>query len=290
VAAKPSAAIRQFAPAKLNLYLHVVGRRPDGYHALDSLAVFLGVGDEVAARPADELALTVTGPFAAALPSGPENLVLRAARALAQAAGVPARAALTLTKNLPVAAGLGGGSADAAAALAALERLWRTGMTDAALDRLALGLGADVPLCRRRRPQQVAGIGEVLSDAPALPPFHVVLANPGTPLSTAAVFAALAPAFSQAAPLQRPPADARDLAALLAARRNDLEPPARRLVPALDDALAALAASADCLLARMSGSGATCFGIFATRPAAEAAAKAVANQYPAWWVAAAACL
>jgi 4-diphosphocytidyl-2-C-methyl-D-erythritol kinase len=289
VAVTPNGAIRQFAPAKLNLYLHVVARRPDGYHALDSLAVFLDIGDEIAVRPATKLALAVKGPFAAQTPAGPDNLALRAARALAAAAGVPAAAAITLTKNLPVAAGLGGGSADAAAALAALDRLWKTGIPEAALDRLALGLGADVPLCRRRRPQQIAGIGEVLSDAPALPPFHVVLVNPGTPLATAAVFAALEPRFSAAAPFERPPADVRDLARMLAARRNDLAVPARRLAPVLDEVLAALAARPDCLLARLSGSGATCFGIFAAQSAAKAAAKAIASQHPAWWVAAAAC-
>lgn len=283
---------RRFAPAKVNLYLHVLGRRPDGYHRLDSLVVFADVGDEVVAAPAEDLTLAVEGPFAAALPAGADNLVLRAARALAQAAGVPARARLTLVKNLPVASGVGGGSADAAAALAALAELWGLRLDDAELDRVALGLGADVPMCRRSKPLLVGGIGDELVSAPALPAFALVLVNPGVPLATAAVFAAFDAGSAGgrgavARPLRQAPANAAALAAELKRRANDLEGPARFLAPAVDAALAALASAPGCLLARMSGSGATCFGLFADRPAAERAASAIGRAQPGWWVVAA---
>lgn len=283
---------RRFAPAKVNLYLHVLGRRPDGYHRLDSLVVFADVGDEVVAAPAEDLTLAVEGPFAAALPAGADNLVLRAAWALAEAAGVPARARLTLVKNLPVAAGIGGGSADAAAALAALTGLWGLRLDDAALDRVALGLGADVPMCRRSRPLRVGGIGDELDDAPALPAFALVLVNPGVPLATAAVFAAFdaGPAGGRAPvarPLSNAPANAAALAAELKRRANDLEGPARFLAPGVDAALAALAAAPACLLARMSGAGATCFGLFADAGAAKHAAAVIGREHPDWWVVAA---
>ena len=287
--------VRRFAPAKVNLYLHVLGRRPDGYHRLDSLVVFADVGDEVVAAPAPDgepdLTLTVEGPFAGALAGGADNLVLRAARALAEAAGVAARARLTLVKNLPVAAGVGGGSADAAAALSALAGLWGLRLDDAALDRVALGLGADVPMCRRSRPLLVGGTGDELDEAPALPALALVLVNPGVPLATAAVFAAFdagaAGGHAVARPLSNAPVNAAALAAELKRRANDLEGPARFLAPAVDAALAALAAAPGCLLARMSGSGATCFGLFADAGAARHAAAAIGRAQPAWWVVAA---
>ena len=180
------------APAKINLYLHVTGRRADGYHELDSLVVFADLGDTVTVAPDHGLRLTIDGPFASALPAGGDNLVLRAARALADAAGVEAKAAIGLTKRLPVAAGLGGGSADAAAALGALAALWGIEAGSEMLEDFARGLGADVPACLGGRPAFVGGIGEALSPAPPLPPAWVVLANCGRALSTAAVFAAYA--------------------------------------------------------------------------------------------------
>ena len=273
------------APAKLNLYLHVTGRRPDGYHLLDSLFVFADLGDRVAAAPADDLSLTVTGPFAAGLAAEGDNLVLRAARALAAAAGIEPRAALTLEKNLPVAAGLGGGSADAAAALRALSALWGL---DLPLDEIALKLGADVPACLHGRPCLVSGIGERLQPAPALGgPLHVVLVNPGLPLETRSVFAARSGDFSAADPLDRACANAFDLALALKPRRNDLEPAARFLVPEIDDVLAALSDRNGCLLTRLSGSGPTCFGLFADARAAELAVRRLQMGETGWWVAAA---
>ena len=269
------------APAKINLTLHVTGRRPDGYHLLDSLVVFAGVGDRVAAAPGQGLSLSVTGPMAAGVPAGPENLILRAAALFGDAPG----ARLTLEKHLPVASGIGGGSADAAAALRALSRLW-----DRPLPGLAAltALGADVPVCLRGRPARMSGIGEVLGDPPPLPRGWLVLVNPGIAVSTGAVFAGLGGAFG--APMPDLPAgfaDAPALAAWLAAQRNDLEAPARVLAPEIGAVLDALAAEPGVLLARMSGSGATCFGLTGDAATAEATAKRIRAAHPGWWVAAA---
>lgn len=267
------------APAKINLFLHVIGRRADGYHLLDSLAVFAGVADTLRADAAGPLGLRLAGPFAAALTPEADNLVLRAARALADAAGVRPDVRLTLTKNLPVASGIGGGSADAAAALRLLARLWGIGSAD--LPALSRRLGADVPVCLVARPARMGGTGEVLAPAPVLPSCGLVLLNPGVPVATADVFRARAGDFSPAAKLPAGWPDAAAMAVDLADLRNDLEPPAVALCPPIGAALAELRAVPGCLLARMSGSGATCFGLFATAPEAEAAAGTLAR--PGWW-------
>jgi len=264
-----------FAPAKVNLFLHVTGRRPDGYHLLDSLAVFPAVGDHVTAAAAESLTLSIDGPFGAGLPVGDDNLVLRAARRLAPGHN----AALTLSKNLPVASGIGGGSADAAAALRCLARLWGV---EANLDDIALGLGADVPVCLSAKPMRMQGVGEVLSPAPKLPDVGMVLVNPGVPVATPAVFRARAGGFSPQAALPAAWPDATAMARDLAALTNDLQAPAISIAPVIGEVLAAISALPDCLLARMSGSGATCFGLFAT-PAAARAAAATLTQ-PGWWV------
>lgn len=266
---------REAAPAKLNLYLHVVGRRPDGYHLLDSLAVFADARDVVSAAAAPGLSLALIGRFGAALTAEPDNLVLRAARALAEACGVAADAALTLDKMLPVASGIGGGSADAAAALRALIRLWGVTPSDAALRRMALALGADVPVCLDRAPRRMGGIGEVLTPAPALPPFGLLLVNPGLAVATPAVFKARAGGFSAPAELPSGWADAAAMATDLARLTNDLEAPAIALCPPIATVLAAIRATPGCLLARMSGSGATCFGLYRDAAAARAAAAAL---------------
>jgi len=273
--------LRAFAPAKLNLYLHVTGRRPDGYHVLDSLVAFAGCGDVLRAEDAPALSLRVTGPLAAGLDTEADNLVLRAARALAAEAGTAPLAALTLEKHLPVASGIGGGSADAAAALRVLCALWRLKLDPAVLDRIALRLGADVPVCLHGRPARMGGIGEVLTPAPPLPPCAVLLVNPGVAVPTAAVFQARTGAFSVVPRLPDGWTDAAAMAADLAALRNDLEGPARALCPGIADVLSIIAAQPGCLLARMSGSGATCFGLFAETVAAEHAAGQVAR--PGWW-------
>jgi 4-diphosphocytidyl-2-C-methyl-D-erythritol kinase len=271
------------APAKVNLFLHVVGRRADGYHLLDSLAVFPAAGDVLRATAADDLTLGVEGPFAAGLAAEADNLVLRAGRALAALAGVAPRARLVLVKNLPVASGIGGGSADAAAALRLLGRLWGVAVPEADLVALALRLGADVPVCLAApRPARMGGVGEVLADAPALPPFGMVLVNPGVAVSTPAVFRARTGPFSAPAALPDLWPDAAALARSLAALANDLEPPAVALQPVIGDTLAALRATPGCLLARMSGSGATCFGLFTDTAAAATAAEGL--RRPEWWI------
>jgi 4-diphosphocytidyl-2-C-methyl-D-erythritol kinase len=265
-----------FAPAKVNLYLHVTGRRADGYHLLDSLAVFPAVGDVVTAAAGDAVSLAVAGPFGAVLADDPDNLVLRAARALRRGAG--AGAALRLEKNLPVASGIGGGSADAAAALRVLAEFWGV---DVALPEIAARLGADVPVCLGRRAAVMGGVGEVLGAAPGLPAFGLVLVNPGVAVATPAVFRARTGAFSAPAALPAGWDDAAAMAADLARLRNDLEAPAMAVAPVIGEVLAALRAVPWVLLARMSGSGATCFGICQTAAAAEAAAAALAR--PGWW-------
>jgi 4-diphosphocytidyl-2-C-methyl-D-erythritol kinase len=276
--------IRVAAPAKINLYLHVVGRRPDGYHLLDSLVVFADLGEMIEARPADRLSLAVDGPFADKVPAGEDNLVLRAGRALADLVGEKSGAAIRLAKKLPAASGIGGGSADAAATLRALLRLWDAHADEKALFALALRLGADVPACLFGRPAFMGGIGEELAPAPSLPKAFVVLANPGEAVSTPEVFRRRAGPFSQPARFSEAPGNAADLARRLEECANDLEAPARELCPAIGAVLAALRDRPGALIARMSGSGATCFGLFADEGPARAAAHAVARAHPAWWV------
>jgi 4-diphosphocytidyl-2-C-methyl-D-erythritol kinase len=272
--------VREFAPAKINLHLHVVGRRQDGYHLLDSLVVFAGIGDWLSVSPAPDLSLTLTGPFAAGLAAEPDNLVLRAARGLADLAGIRPTGAIRLEKNLPVASGIGGGSADAAAALRLLCRFWGVSPD---LTRLAQSLGADVPVCLLSRPALMSGIGEILAPAPPVPEAGVVLVNPGVAVSTPAVFRARTGGFSPPAAFPAAGwASARLLAQTLAGTHNDLEAAARCMAPEINDALAALANAPGCLIARMSGSGATCFGLFEDALAARHAADTVRRD--GWWV------
>lgn len=275
--------IAEFAAAKINLSLHVTGQRGDGYHLLDSLVVFADVGDRVTVAPAPDLGLTLAGPRAAGLLAEADNLVLRAARAF----GTDHGAAITLDKHLPVASGIGGGSADAAAALRALARLWDLPLPDAAA---VLRLGADVPVCLHGRPVRMQGVGDIITPLPALPAAWLVLVNPGVGVSTPAVFKALARKDNPPMPALPACPDLPVLARWLAAQRNDLEPPALALQPVIGQVQAALAAQPGCHLARMSGSGATCFGLFATNAEAEAAAAAIAAAAPEWWVQAGAML
>lgn len=273
------------ARAKVNLTLQVTGRRSDGYHELESLVVFAEVGDELRFAPAPAMRLTLEGPFAAALSAEPDNLVLRAAQALSRRGGVTAGADITLVKNLPVASGIGGGSADAAAALRGLARLWGVNLPDSELQALALTLGADVPVCLRGETVLMSGIGERLEPLAALPPLWLLLVNPGVAVSTAAVFRELGGTFSTVDEPRLPPSGPAGLVDWLRSHANDLEAPARRLAPAVDDVLSALDRSGDCLLARMSGSGATCFGLFESEARASAAAAGIARQHKDWWVA-----
>ena len=284
-------AVRAFAPAKVNLYLHVIGRRADGYHLLDSLIAFADIGDTITAAPADALALTVDGPEAAEIAGlGDDNLVFRAARLLKERGRIEAGAALHLEKRLPAAGGIGGGSSDAAAVLRALSYLWDRQLDNEALAALALELGADVPACLAARPVWVGGIGEELQPAPFLPAAGIVLANPRRPLLTADVFRRWAGPFSSAARFEPVPADAARLVAALNSRHNDLTEAAVALAPEIGAVLDRLVELPGALLARMSGSGATCFALFADRAAALAAGRALAAAEPGWWTAAGALL
>jgi len=275
------------AHAKLNLYLHVVGRRADGYHLLDSLVAFADIADRVAVEAAPALSLRIAGPFAAALQGFErDNLMWRAAETLARRLGRTPDAALRLEKNLPVASGIGGGSSDAAATLRALAALWQAPLDQQAFVELGLSLGADVPACLQARPCWLGGIGEAVEPAPALPQAGLILANPGIALPTPAVFKARHGPFSAAARFSEAPADARALAALLAERRNDLTTAAIAQAPAIARVLDSLAALPGALIARMSGSGATCFALFETDAAAATAARALGAAEPRWWVAA----
>ncbi|MFD1341998.1 4-(cytidine 5'-diphospho)-2-C-methyl-D-erythritol kinase [Litorisediminicola beolgyonensis] len=265
--------IRGVAPAKINLALHVTGQREDGYHLLDSLVVFADVGDVIAVRPGALLALDVAGPMSKGVPRGESNLIIRAARALDPEKG----AEITLHKRLPVEAGLGGGSSDAACALRLLSELWEVPIPDA-VDRI----GADVPVCLAQGAQRVRGIGEVLEAQTGLPELPAVLINPGVAVPTPDVFAGLErrdnPGLEEPLPLL---ADRDTLIDWLSRQRNDLEAPALRIAPVITDALEALSGAR---LARMSGSGATCFGLYDTPDAAEIAALNIARDNPGWWV------
>ncbi|MBJ7512582.1 4-(cytidine 5'-diphospho)-2-C-methyl-D-erythritol kinase [Brevundimonas sp.] len=281
------------APAKINLFLHVGPVDADGYHPLSSLIAFADVGDRVTVEPADRLSLSVSGPFGAGLAAEPDNLILRALRALGQATGAgepPLK--VTLDKRLPIAAGLGGGSSDAGAALKLARQALALDIDDAALEAVAGVIGADGPMCLRMRTAWAEGRGEVLTDEPRLPPLHAVLFNPGVPSPTGAVYRAYdaGPTRAAAHALARPapPADWSPAVVIdwLSGLRNDLQPPAETLTPAIADAVSAVAAAPGVALARMSGSGATVFGLCRSGEDAAAAAAALSAAHPAAWVAA----
>lgn len=285
--------VRIRAPAKINLTLHVTGQRTDGYHLLDSLVVFATVGDELHLQPASTLSLRTEGPEAADIPADMDNLVLKVARLFDDTP----RADFALTKSLPVASGIGGGSADAAAAYRGLMLL-RSGvrpgedMPASLLDpdrnpvasRL-IGLGADIPACLRSEAVRMRGIGEVLTPLPDLPPLAAILVNPRRPVSTPQIFKALARKDNAPMPTDLPTFSGPvELATWLRTQRNDLEAPAASLEPAISRVLSELASLDGCLLARMSGSGATCFGLFADMAGAEAGSRALRTVHPDWWV------
>ena len=274
---RPEKTASEHAPAKINLSLHVVGRRPDGLHLLDSLVAFAGIGDCLTFSPAPDIRLSLTGAFATHVPAD-ENLVVRAAEWLCSTRG----AAIALEKNLPVASGMGGGSADAAAALRGLSRIW--GLPLPAPED-ALRLGADVPVCIRCEPARMRGIGERIEALRCIPEMPAVLVNPGTPLSTSGVFGRM-PEFDPEGGIGAMPGRVLDLAEAigwLGGQRNDLEPAAREIVPEVAETCRALASSG-AGIARMTGSGATCFGVFASDAAAGAAADRIRRTRPDWWV------
>ncbi len=277
------------APAKVNLTLHVLGRRTDGWHELDSVVAFAGCCDWLAFEPAETLSLTIDGPTAAAAGPAESNLVLSAARALAERVPRLRLGRFHLRKILPVAAGLGGGSSDAAAALRALAAANGLAPGDESLFAAAEAVGADAPVCLCPSARRMAGRGERLGPALRLPPLPAVLANPSAAVATPAVFAALG--LAPGASLDAPPApqlesgcDAARALQALKAGRNDLQASAMRIAPAIGDALAALAQLDGVRLVRMSGSGATCFALFDDRHAAARAARALCAAHPGWWV------
>ncbi|MEI6986590.1 MAG: 4-(cytidine 5'-diphospho)-2-C-methyl-D-erythritol kinase [Rhodospirillaceae bacterium] len=281
--------VRVTAPAKVNMYLHVVGRRPDGFHELDSLVMFATVGDVLTVVDAPRRRVPVlglVGLFASDLSAEPpdSNLVIKAALGLAALLGRVPALDIVLTKMLPVASGIGGGSADAAACLRALCKLWRVSLSKEVLQALALKLGADVPVCLEGRAAYLGGIGGRLDPAPFLPECPALLVNPRVPVPTPAVFRARSGPFSRVARLKAPPRTVQAFAAELTARRNDLTAPAVALAPVIATVLAALDATAGCLLARLSGSGATCYALYPDDETAAAAAAALASGHHGWWI------
>ena len=285
----PSDPLAARAPAKVNLTLHVLGRRPDGYHALESLVAFAGTGDTLTLAPGETLDLTVAGPTGPSAGPVESNLVLKAARALAERVEGLRWGAFRLVKRLPAAAGLGGGSSDAAAALRLLARLNALPLDHPAVCDAARATGADVPVCLAARARMMAGAGERLGPALRLTRLSAVLVNPGVPVETPAVFRSLG--LKPGEPLAGAPHPAvesglsrEDLIERLARARNDLEAPALALAPVVGEALALLRRTPGCRLARMSGSGATVFGLYDDGAASAAAAKAIRRERPDWWV------
>ena len=272
------------ARAKINLFLHVGTKRGDGFHPLQSLAVFPMTGDRLMAEEAADLSLVMDGPFAASL-ADEDNLVLKAARALAERAGRLPQARLTLTKNLPVASGIGGGSADAAAALRALSSLWRLDLDEKALCEIGAGIGSDVPVCVASEPSFMEGRGEILTPLPMLPRLPLLLVNPGVAVSTRDVFAALRDRHGVEMKLPRGNfGDLADLLRFLETTGNDLQAPAIALQPVISEVLKALAGLPGALFARMSGSGATSFALMADDDCCRRAAALLKQRHPDWWV------
>lgn len=268
----------EFAPAKINLALHVTGRRNDGYHDLDSLVVFANTGDWVRVAPSETLSLSVVGPFAEGLPTDDTNLVLRAAKLLGQGRG----ATIALEKNLPLASGIGGGSADAAAALKALSRLWRVSLPD---KEQVLKLGADLPVCMLGQPARMQGVGDILTPVEMPRPLHMVLINPGVEISTPDIFRHLKTRNNEPLPEISKFKSIEDVAKYITLCRNDLEAPAFEIAPVIRDVITQIEATENCFLARMSGSGATCFGLYPDAISKDRALSVLKANNPKWWVA-----
>jgi 4-diphosphocytidyl-2-C-methyl-D-erythritol kinase len=274
------------APAKINLTLHVLGRRADGYHDLESLVAFARTGDDIRLEPGPALALEVSGPTASLAGNDADNLVLKAARLLRERVDGLRVGVFHLTKRLPVAAGIGGGSSDAAAALRLLARLNGLALSDTAVREAARLTGADVPVCLEPRARMMRGAGEVLGPALRLPQLFTVLVNPRVPVETPAVFKALGLQAGQSLPGAAHPdfeAVPPSIIELLKDARNDLEPPAARLQPLIAEALELVRDTEQCRLARMSGSGATVFGLYDDCRSAAEAAKQIRRDRPDWW-------
>ncbi|MDD3288493.1 MAG: 4-(cytidine 5'-diphospho)-2-C-methyl-D-erythritol kinase, partial [Alphaproteobacteria bacterium] len=262
----------------------VVGKREDGYHLLDSLVLFCNAGDEIILEPAKTFSFAIEGPLALELQGEHNNLVTKAAQALAKAKNRPLDFKLTLIKNLPIASGIGGGSSDAAATLRLLLKYWEYPLEDPVAFEIAKNLGQDIPCCLYRNTCYFKGIGDILDPGPTLPHINLLLVNPRLALPTAAVFKARHGDFSEPAKLEKTPETAAELADMLKTRKNDLAAPACEMLPEINAVLSAIANTKDCLLSRMSGSGATCFGIYPDRNGARNAAATIFNNHPSWWV------
>jgi len=274
------------APAKINLFLHVGDRRSDGYHNLESLVAFALHHDDIRLDRDEALSLSVGGPFGAALPISDNNLVLRAARLLAEKTGVCAGVRITLTKTIPVASGLGGGSADAAAVLRGLVQLWDLDIGREALHQIAASLGADVPVCLDSTAAWMEERGERITLLPPLPDIRFLLVNPGVPVSTAQVFAALDRRRGTGLECPRTRFEGADaLVRFLRSTANDLEEPACAIAPVVGEVLEEMRRLPEISIARMSGSGATCFGIFDSQGALQSATSRLADRHPDWWIA-----
>jgi 4-diphosphocytidyl-2-C-methyl-D-erythritol kinase len=272
------------ARAKVNLFLQVTGKRTDGYHLLESLVVFADRGDRITVQEAEDLTLKVSGPFSTAIDSTEENLVIKAAQKLKSESGIDKGARISLEKNLPVAAGIGGGSADAAATLKSLNTLWNIGFSEDRLSQIGLSLGADIPACLYGRPAIMSGIGEHISGIVDFPEFYILLVNEGSSLATKDVFKRLKSTKKTPPSVDFNGLTVRELFTALRSMPNDLAAPALQIVPAIGTVLAMIREQKGCDLARMSGSGATCFGLFAEGDAARKAAKAIQAKHPGWWV------
>ena len=281
----PHNTLHMFAPAKLNLFLHVTGKRADGYHTLQSLVCFVDVGDHLEISPHDSLYLEAEGPFAASLGGSPrDNLIYKAAVLLAEEYKVPLRGKITLTKNLPVSSGIGGGSSDAAAALKGLAKIWRLPEDTERLQRLALKLGADVPACFYKKTAWMEGIGEKITLLHDLPDLYFVLANPLVATPTAQVFGKFNGRFSPEIQFSGRRKTIEAWLADFKMYRNDLTAAALAVTPEIQNVMSALAGTTGCLLHRLSGSGATCFGIYSSAAMATAAANQLKEKYPEWWI------
>ena len=279
--------IRIIAPAKINLYLHIVGRHANGQHLLDSLIAFADIHDTLYLTTSPELSLEIDGPFAYQLTSEPNNLVLQAARKLARLCDVTKGAQLQLTKNLPVASGIGGGSSDAAAVLKGLIQLWKVQPSNQDLQDLALGLGADVPACLNGQTAFISGVGEIISEPKPLPLCFIVLVNSGTLISTQSVFKIqmkLQSSFSKPGRFDFSPENLHEFVSILKTCHNDLDQAAQVLCPEIGQVLSELRNSAGSLLTRMSGSGATCFALFSDHEEATEASLDLKLRHPNWWI------
>jgi 4-diphosphocytidyl-2-C-methyl-D-erythritol kinase len=275
------------APAKLNLFLHITGKRQDGYHLLQSVMIFVDVGDTMEFYPHDGFLIDAEGPFAGDLPPPGDNIVYHAARALSDSWGVPLSGGIQLYKNLPIASGVAGGSSNAATALLGLSKLWGLPDDRDRLHKIAVKLGADVPACLVKRPVWAEGIGEKMSPLPHMPPLHFVLVNPMVATPTAEVFARFRNRVTPPIQYSGRKKTMQEWISDLRLYRNDLTEAAIEVCPDISTVLAALRETPNCHLSRLSGSGATCFGIYDSPPAAQAAVNKLRQQHPRWWVTAA---